>query len=367
MQQGDIGHLARDVARVHHGHARVGGGQRRRVVHPVADHHHRAALALERIEHRGLVLGQHLTSVLVDAELLGGHTRGAFRIAGEHDDARETRPAQRSNRRGGLGAHRIVDADGAFQLVAAGKVDDRGSRRLVGDALLETGRALYPLVVEDEMRAAQQHAPPVHARDDAVCHDVLDVGMLLIDVRHAACARGLDHGTRHAVREVLLQAGGQAQHLVGVHVGKGQHLRDVRDRGRECARLVEDDGVGTGHNLQVAPAFHHDAVVGTFAHSPHHRDGRGQLDSARIVHHQHGDGLRHVAGEGEHGEKPEKTIGHDGVGQALGAALHAGFGLLGLVDHAHNVGDARVGAGLAHLHDDRAVLDDGARIDRGAG
>ena len=58
-QQDDIGGLRRGSrpARAH-GDADVGGRQRRRVVDPVADHHHRAVLALGQDEEHLLVGGE---------------------------------------------------------------------------------------------------------------------------------------------------------------------------------------------------------------------------------------------------------------------------------------------------------------------
>ena len=61
--------LHRDVGARAHRDADVGLRERRRVVDAVAGHRDDAALALQALDGRGLLVGQHVGDDLVDAEL----------------------------------------------------------------------------------------------------------------------------------------------------------------------------------------------------------------------------------------------------------------------------------------------------------
>ena len=67
--------------------------QRRRVVHAVADHRHALARALQLLDLRRLLLGQHLREHRVDAELAARPHRRRLRVAGHHDDLDAARRA----------------------------------------------------------------------------------------------------------------------------------------------------------------------------------------------------------------------------------------------------------------------------------
>ena len=152
---------------------------------------------------------------------------------------------------------------------------------------------------------------------------VLHLGVQLVVVDEAA-ALGLRHdGSRHAVREVLLDAGGQAQDVL---LGGLRERDDAAHGGRgvgQRAGLVEDHGVGRGQGLQVLAAAHGHAGAHGLVHGAHHGDGRGELDGARVVHHEHGHCLVDVARHGEDAKERKEAVGHDGVRQALRAALGA--------------------------------------------
>ena len=67
--QREVGRLDRDVGAGADRQAEVGLGERRRVVHAVADHRHDPALVLQPPDDRRLVRRQHLGDHLVDADL----------------------------------------------------------------------------------------------------------------------------------------------------------------------------------------------------------------------------------------------------------------------------------------------------------
>ena len=79
--------------------------------------------------------------------------------------------------------------------------------------LLNVGLELRALVLKHKVCRADNRATPLDGRSDAVRHDVLD-GSMALAVLEPALAGGVDHGTRHRMRKMLLQASGKAQDLV---------------------------------------------------------------------------------------------------------------------------------------------------------
>ena len=86
-------------------------------------------------------------------------------------------------------------------------------------------------------------------------HDVLNLGVALA-VLEALVGGSAHHRAGHRVREVLLQARGEAKHLVIIPTVKGKHARHLRGGLGERARLVEHDDVGMRHGLEVLRTFH---------------------------------------------------------------------------------------------------------------
>ena len=91
-----------------------------------------------------------------------------------------------------------------------------------------------------------------------MCHDVLDGGMALAMLEPTLTCR-IDHGTRHRMREMLLQAGRKAQDLVLAPAVGRQHASQARLRLGERASLIKHNGVGLGKRLKVLCALDHDA------------------------------------------------------------------------------------------------------------
>ena len=125
-------------------------------------------------------------------------------------------------------------------------------------------------------------------------HDVLDGGMAFA-MLEPALARGVDDGTRHRMRKMLLQAGGKAQDLVLAPAVGRQHASQTRLGLGERAGLIKDNGVGLGKRLKVLGALDHDAHLGGVAHGGHNGDGTRELERARIVDHQRRRGLDEAA------------------------------------------------------------------------
>ena len=161
--------------------------------------------------------------------------------------------------------------------------------------------------------------------------------------------------------------------------GRGIHSDDVR----HC-RLAAGDRAGLiqHHHLDPARAFQRfavlekDAVLRALGRAHHDRGRRSQAERARARDHQHSHRVDHRArpiGAGQQqpaSERHQRNDNHDGhkiaadpVGQFLDGRLAA----LGLLDHAHDLGQGRVLAHLARLEPDQPFLVDRRTDDLVAG
>ena len=111
------------------------------------------------------------------------------------------------------GLKRVLDTEHAHNGAVDRQIQRRQALHLGLDALLNVGIELRALVLKHKVRRADNRATPFDGRGNAVCHDVLDGGVALA-MLEPTLAGGVDHGTCHRMREMLLQAGRKAQDLV---------------------------------------------------------------------------------------------------------------------------------------------------------
>ena len=170
------------------------------------------ALGLGLLDKVCLVLRQHLGKEVVHAYLLCDGSGGAFAVAGHHNGVLDAQGTQAVEHGGGFRTQGIGDADDTYQLAAGSHVQVR----ILGLECIKLGLLVCGddtlFVLEHEVMAADDHLLTAHAAGDAVCHDVLHLGVHLL-VGDAALLGGTHHGVGHGVGEVLLQAGGQTEHL----------------------------------------------------------------------------------------------------------------------------------------------------------
>ena len=166
---------------------------------------------------------------------------------------------------------------------------------------------------------------------------------------------------------MLLQAGGQAEHLRLAVAAEGDDLGHHGAGIGQGARLVKDDGVGLGDGLQIFAALHGGAEVAGLPHGGQDGQGHGQLEGAGEVYHEHGQGPGDVAGEEIDQAAAHQGIGHQLVGQVGGPALGSGLQLFRLLDHGDDLVIAAGAGVLAHQQDALALLHHGAGVDGGAG
>ena len=161
------------------------------------------------------------------------------------------------------------------------------------------------------MRRTDDGATPFNGRSDAVRHDVLDGGMALAVLELALACR-IDHGARHRMREMLLQASGKAQDLVLAPAG-----------------LIKHNGVGLGKRLKVLGALDHDAHLGSIAHGGHDGDRTRELECARVVDHQRRRGLDEAAGGKRNQAREQEVPRDDLVSKVLHMRLALGLERVG--------------------------------------
>ena len=135
------------------------------------------------------------------------------------------------------------------------------------------------LILKYKVRGTDDGATPFDGRSDAVCHDVLDRSVTLA-VLEPALVSSVDHGTRHRMREMLLQASGKAQDLVLAPAIGRQHASQARLRLGERAGLIKHNGIGLGKRLKVLRTLDHDAHLGSIAHGGHDGDRTRELECA---------------------------------------------------------------------------------------
>ena len=176
--------------------------------------------------------------------------------------------------------------------------------------------------------------------------------------------RGLaDDGARYRVREVLFEAGGEAQHLFAAASAEGHDLRDARLCGGQRACLVEDRGVGLRHSLDVLAALYQHAVFDALAHRGEYRERRRYLYRAGVVDHYRRRRALRAAREEIDRRGEREVVGHYRVGELFGLALDARLAPLGFFyDFDYFVYPRGPGDGF-HFYCDFAFFDRGPRVD----
>ena len=207
------------------------------------------------------------------------------------------------------------------------------------------------------MRGTDDGATPLDGRSDAVRHDVLDGGMALA-VLEPALTGSVNHGARHRMREMLLQAGRKAQDLVLTPAIGGEHAGKTRLCLGERAGLIKHNGVGLGKRLKVLGALDHDAHLGSIAHGSHDGNGTREFECARVVDHQCRRGLDKAARGKRDQTRKQEVPRNDLVGEVFHVRLALGLERVGRLherDDRAQLGLRRVGA---HAHQDAAVFHD---------
>ena len=279
-----------------------------------------------------LVLGQDLCAVIVHPDLRRNRGRGALAVTGQHDGAPDAERAQRLYRGLCLAAERVRNADNRRQFAADGEIqvgEFRGKR--VKRRLLSSGDYGF-LILKDKVRAADDDFFPVHRAGDTVRDQIFDLGMHFL-VGEPALSGGAHDRVGHGMREMLLQAGGDAQHFGLAASAERNDSRDDRTGVGQRAGFVKHNRIRARDRFQKFAAFDRDMVSACLAHGGQHRQRHSKLERAGEVHHQDGQRARDAARQQEAERAAGERIGDQAVGQAGGSAFRRGFEPFGLLDH----------------------------------
>ena len=106
--------------------------------------------------------------------------------------------------------------------------------------------------------------------------NVFHLGMHLF--MHQPPPHGFRHnGVGHRMGEMLLQAGGDPQHLVRIPSFKGDDAGDHRLCLCKRTRFVKNNGIRFRHRFQIAASFYGDLERAGLAHGRKHRQRHGEL------------------------------------------------------------------------------------------
>ena len=194
-------------------------------------------------------------------------------------------------------------------------------RALLHDDLFILFGEADPLVLKDKVGATDDDPLPAQTRSDAVRDGIFHIGVLL-RVTQLVLLRTTDDRLRDGMREMLLKAGGEPQHIFAAEAVERDDFGDARLGHGQSPRLIKDDGVGVGERLDIFPALYQHAAPDTLAHRGEDGERRRKLDGAGIVHHQRRGGAHRVSGNKIDEPRKHEVEGNYGVGEVFGASLH---------------------------------------------
>ena len=266
----------------------------------------------------------------------------------------------------GLPAQRIVDTDDRRQLPVDAEIQMGicGGQRVI--FLLLSLRDMAALVLKDKVGTADDDLFIFHHTGNTVGHHILHLRMVFL-MGKAPPLRLLHHGVGHGVGVMLLQAGGEAEHIRFPVSAEGNNLRHLRRGVGQRTGLVEHNGIRLGHSLQKTPALDGNVMPAAFPHGRQHRDRDRQLQRAGEVHHQNGQHLGHIAGQQIGHSRAAQRIGNQPVRHAGRLVLSGGFQLFRFLDHADHPVIASAAGYLFHADHALAFLGHRTGINRAAG
>ena len=261
----DVRDLPGDVGPAAHGYSHVGRGERGGIVDPVPHHDDPGPPRPKALDETRLFVGQHTGVKLVDGKTSGDVPGDAFLVPRHQDDPPHPILVQEVHHLPGIGTQGVLDAQEPGQLAVHRQVEDGIPLQRPIDLLPCLRTADDPLVLEDEMGAADQDLPAPPEGDDAVGHGILDLRVLLAVVKSLQL-RLSDDGTRYGVRKMLLEARCDPQDVLAGPPPEGDHIGNPRRGDRQGPRLVENDGIRSGQRLQELAPLDQDPAFGPLPH-----------------------------------------------------------------------------------------------------
>ena len=130
------------------------------------------------------------------------------------------------------------------------------------------------LIFEYKMMTSDDDLFPANRTGDPMGHQILNLGMHLFMGKSALFCR-LYHRIGHGMREMLLQAGCQTQHVRFLVAAEGHDLRNLWLGTRQRTGLVKDDRVGFRHSLKESATLNGQMMIARLFHRREHGDRHG--------------------------------------------------------------------------------------------
>ena len=275
-RNGDVRDLSGNGGAGIDGNADACFGQRRRIVHAVADHDNGAAHFFFAADEVRLILRQHFGVELIHADLCCNGFGGLAVIAGHHDNLLDAASVQSADGVLCFLTQRVGDTDDGCEHTGNAQIKVRILGRKCVELRFFALRDHAALVFKNEVRAADDDLFALHSAGNAVRDDVFHARMVLFVGEAAFLGFGHD-SVCHGVRVMLLKAGGKAQHFAFLTVAERFDHGDTRCCVRQRAGFIEHNGIGVCNGLHEAAALDGNMVCAALAHRRQHRDRHGEL------------------------------------------------------------------------------------------
>ena len=163
--------------------------------------------------------------------------------------------------------------------------------------------------------------------------------------------------------EMLLETSGQTQHFRGVFAVEGDDVCHLRRGQRQCAGLIEDDGVRLRDGFEEFSALDGDVIFRSLANGAEHSERHGKLERTAEIHHQHRECARRCARQRQRCQTAGKRVWHEFVSQARRFGLAAALQALAFFDHGDDLVVAALPGGFFDENETFAFFDNGAGVD----
>ena len=340
------------------------GRKCRGIVDAITDHDNLVAILLRFLNIAGLILRQNLGIILIHADSTRNRTSGTLAVTGHHDkffDACLTKLTQNCLC---LRAKRIFDADHGYELSADRHIQVRILLRKCIKLRLTIRRNHTLLILKYEMMASDHDALTIDLACNSVCNDVLHFRVHLI-VNKMSAQRLLNDCICHRVREMLLKAGCDSEHLILVSVTEGHNVDNNRLCLGQSTRLIEDDRICICNRLHELSTLYGNVMNICLTDCRKHSEWHCKFQCAGEIYHQDRQCLRRIAGQQVGQSRTAKTPRNKGICKVLRLTLYGRLQFLGLFNHRDDSLKAGRTSCLLDADRDLSLLKSGSGIDIG--
>jgi len=205
----------------------------------------------------GLLLGEDLGEVVIDAEILRHGARHCLRVTCQHGHL-HPHSVEARHGRSAFGANQVGQRQRGHRLAVANQIYDAlpASRRPL--AQRGQGRRQVEVLLREQPVTDDLDRVPVRAGSHAAPLESLKVGDL--GDGEASLFRGMDDGPGDGMLRVVFDGRGERQGAILAERAVGGHLGEAELATRKSAGLVQDHRIHLTQGLHGPPVPHQDAV-----------------------------------------------------------------------------------------------------------